>query len=58
MKVALETEAERVPLSKSFPAPNYKKLLETGMASWKVEAVKALQVKNYCVKIIKTLKWQ
>ena len=43
MKVALETEAERVPLSKSFPAPNYKKLLETGMSSWKVDAVRALR---------------
>ena len=43
MKVAMETEAERVPLSKSFPTPNYKKLLETGMASWKVDAVRALR---------------
>ena len=43
MKLALETEAERVPLSKSFPAPNYKKLLETGMTSWKVDTVRALR---------------
>ena len=43
MKVAMTAEAERVPLSKSFPAPNYKKLLENGIESWKVDAVRALR---------------
>ena len=43
MKVATEKEIEKVPLSKSFPAPNYKKLLESGVESWKVDAVRALR---------------
>ncbi len=43
MKVAKETEIEKVPLSKSFPAPNYKKLLENGIERWKVDAVRALR---------------
>ena len=43
MKVAKETEIEKVPLSKSFPAPNYKKLLESGVERWKVDAVRALR---------------
>lgn len=43
MKVAMAAEVENVPLAKSFPAPNYKKLLETGIESWKVDAVRALR---------------
>ena len=43
MKEAMTAEAEKVPLSKSFPAPNYKKLLETGIEIWKVDAVRALR---------------
>ena len=43
IKVATETEIEGVPLSKSFPAPNYKKLLESGVESWKVDVVRALR---------------
>ena len=43
IKVAIEREVENVPLSKSFPAPNYKKLLESGVESWKVDAVRALR---------------
>ena len=43
IKVAIETEVESVPLSKSFPAPNYKKLLESGLESWKVDAIRALR---------------
>lgn len=43
MKVALGREIEAVPLSKSFPAPNYKKLLESGVECWKVDAVRALR---------------
>ena len=30
-------------MSKSFPAPNYKKLLESGVERWKVDAVRALR---------------
>lgn len=43
IKVATESEIESIPLSKSFPAPNYKKLLESGVESWKVDAVRALR---------------
>ena len=43
IRVAIETEVEGVPLSKSFPAPNYKKILESGVESWKVDAVRALR---------------
>ena len=43
IRVAIETEVEDVPLSKSFPSPNYKKLLESGAESWKVDAVRALR---------------
>ena len=43
MKTATEIEIEKVPLSKSFPAPNYKKLLESGVERWKVDAVRALR---------------
>ena len=43
IKVAIETEVKGSPLSKSFPAPNYKKLLENGIESWKVNAVRALR---------------
>ena len=43
IKVAIESEVEGSPLSKSFPAPNYKKLLENGIESWKVNAVRALR---------------
>ena len=43
IKVATEIEIEGVPLSKSFPAPNYKKLLESGVESWKVDAVRVLR---------------
>ena len=43
IKTATENEIENVPLSKSFPAPNYKKLLELGVEKWKVDAVRALR---------------
>ncbi|MBR6013454.1 MAG: hypothetical protein IK062_06695 [Selenomonadaceae bacterium] len=43
MKVATEEEIEKVPLSKSFPAPNYKKILESGIERWKVDAVRSLR---------------
>ena len=43
MKTATEKEIEKVPLSKSFPAPNYKKLLENGIERWKLDAVRVLR---------------
>ena len=43
IKVAIETEVEDAPLSKSFPVPNYKKLLESGVESWKIDAIRALR---------------
>ena len=43
IKIAIETEVEDAPLSKSFPVPNYKKLLENGVESWKVDAIRALR---------------
>ena len=43
IKVATESEIENIPLPKSFPAPNYKKILEGGVESWKVDAVWALR---------------
>lgn len=43
IKTAKEDEIEKVPLSKSFPAPNYEKLLELGIESWKVDAIRALR---------------
>lgn len=43
MKTALEEEVEKVPLSKSSTASNYKKLLESGIEQWKVDAVRALR---------------
>ena len=43
IEVATENEIEDVPLSKSFPVPNYKKLLEQGVERWKVDAVRALR---------------
>ena len=43
IKVAAEREAEDVPLSKSFPVPNYKKLLDSGIERWKVDAIRALR---------------
>lgn len=43
MKNAAENELKSVPLSKSFPAPNYRKLLEKGVERWKVDAVRALR---------------
>ena len=43
VKEAVKKDAEKMPLSKLFPAPNYKKLLESGMENWKVNAVRALR---------------
>ena len=42
MKVALRREIEEVPLSNSFPVPNYRKLLKSGIERWKVDALRAL----------------
>ena len=43
VKTAKESEVEKVSLSKSFPAPNYEKLIELGIESWKVDAIRALR---------------
>lgn len=43
LQMANESEVKTVPLSKSWPAPNYTKLLDSGMAPWKVHAVRALR---------------
>ena len=43
VKEAVRKDAEKMPLSKLFPAPNYKKLLESGIENWKVDAVRALR---------------
>ena len=43
MRVAAEKEIEKVSLSKAFPAPNYKKMIENRVESWKVDAVRALR---------------
>ena len=36
-------EIAKLPLSKSFPAPNYKRMIENGIEGWKVDAVRALR---------------
>ena len=36
-------EVGSVPFSKSWPKPNYEKLLESGMDSWRVDAIRALR---------------
>lgn len=43
MKSAVTTELETAPLSKTFPVPNYNKLIERGIERWKVDAVRALR---------------
>ena len=43
MQMANESEVKTVPLSKSWPAPNYGKLLDSGMEPWRVHAVRALR---------------
>ena len=43
MKSAVRTEMESAPLSKTFPVPNYNKLIERGIERWKVDAVRALR---------------
>lgn len=43
LRNAAAKEFEKLPLSKSFPAPNYLKLLERGVERWKVDAVRALR---------------
>lgn len=43
MQMAGESEVAAVPLSKSWPAPNYAKLLDSGIEPWRVHAVRALR---------------
>ncbi len=43
VREAVANDADKMPLSKLFPAPNYQKLLELGIESWKVDAVRAMR---------------
>ncbi len=43
IQLAAEAEVTAVPLSKSWPAPNYAKLLDSGIEPWRVHAVRALR---------------
>ena len=43
MKSAVTTELESAPLSKTFPVPNYNKLIERGIERWKVDAIRSLR---------------
>lgn len=43
LRTASETEIKTQPLSKSFPKPDYQKLLENGEEGWKVSAIRALR---------------
>ncbi len=43
IQMAAEAEVTAVPLSKSWPAPNYAKLLDSGIEPWRVHAVRALR---------------
>lgn len=36
-------DVEKVPFSKSWPKPNYEKLLENGVDPWRVDAIRALR---------------
>jgi len=43
LRKAAQSEMEVQPLSKSFPKPDYQKLLDIGIEDWKVNAVHALR---------------
>ena len=43
VRESVANDAEKMPLSKLFPAPNYQKLLELGIESWKIDAVRAMR---------------
>ena len=43
LESAATKELETLPLSKSFPTLNYRKLLEKGIERWKIDAVRALR---------------
>lgn len=43
LRTAAESEIKSQPLSKSFPKPDYQKLLESGEENWKVCAVRAIR---------------
>ena len=43
LRSAAESEIKIQPFSKSFPKPDYKKLLESGEEKWKVSAVRAIR---------------
>lgn len=43
MSTAGQEDMESVPLSKSWPIPNYQKLLDSGIEPWRVHAIRALR---------------
>jgi len=43
LRTAAESEIKIQPLSKSFPKPDYQKLLKSGEERWKVSAIRALR---------------
>ena len=43
VREAIANDVVKMPLSKLFPAPNYQKLLESGIEVWKIDAVRALR---------------
>ena len=43
LRTAAESEIKSQPLSKSFPKPDYQKLLDSGEEKWKVSAIRALR---------------
>ncbi|MBR6013640.1 MAG: hypothetical protein IK062_07655 [Selenomonadaceae bacterium] len=43
LRTAAESEIKSQPFSKSFPKPDYQKLLDSGEEKWKVSAIRALR---------------
>ena len=43
LRTAAESEIKSHPFSKSFPKPNYQKLLDSGEEQWKVSAIRTLR---------------
>ena len=43
IKEASEEEIDKLSLEKTFPAPNYKKMIEKGIESWKVDLVRVMR---------------
>ena len=51
MKSAVTTELESAPLSKTFPVPNYNKLIERGIERWKVGEKDIFRQREILIKI-------